>query len=79
MVTFSIMTLKKRGQGSKNHTPKLMINGKQLLAIATHVNTQHSEGKSLTNKRLKNWLKRKHTVKVNKRTMGHYMHKLGLL
>jgi transposase/ribosomal protein L30E len=68
----------KRGRGSKNHTPKLMISGRQLLSIATYVDSQHSVGKSVTNKKLRVWLKKKHGVKVSKRTMGRYIQKLGL-
>jgi hypothetical protein len=68
----------KRGLGSKNQTTNLTR--KQLLAITTYVNTQHSEGKSLTNKKIKNWLKREHQhVKVSNEDHGSLCAQVGFV
>jgi hypothetical protein len=47
---------KKKDQDPKRVTPKLMIPATQLLVITMHVDSQHSEGKALTNKKPPNWL-----------------------
>ena len=68
----------KRGRGSKDHVPRLMISGCQLKSIATHVDSQHAAGKCVTNRKLRVWLRKTHKVRVSKRTMGRYIQKLGL-
>jgi hypothetical protein len=63
----------------KSNTKTLDHAGKQLLAITMHVNTQHSEGKSLTNKKLQNWLKQEHHVKVKKEDHGSLCAQVGFV
>jgi hypothetical protein len=69
-----------RGGAAENydHTKQEKISSEVLLELTKYIDQQHAEGRSVTNRKLRNWLRDEHGTDVSRRTLQRKLKALGL-
>lgn len=69
-----------RGGAAENydHTKQEKVSSAILLELAKYIDQQHAEGRCVTNRKLRNWLRDEHGVDVSRRTVQRKLKELGL-
>jgi transposase len=69
-----------RGGAADNYdsTKQEKLSGEVLLEMAKYIDQQHAEGRSVTNRKLRNWLRDEHGIDVSRRTVQRKLKALGL-
>jgi transposase len=71
---------KKRGRFGYERGMKLTatLSSEQVHALIMHVDNTHAKGGTVTNRRLRNWIKHEYKIELAHSTMSNYIKKLGL-
>jgi transposase len=69
-----------RGGAAENYdfSKQEKISNEVLLEFTKYIDEQHAEGRSVTNRKLRNWLRDEHGIDVSRRTVQRKLQALGL-
>ena len=64
--------------GKYSHEKQQKVPGYVLVSMASYIDNVHAKGTSLTNRKLRNWLRDTHGIEVSRRTVQRKLCALGL-
>ena len=69
---------KPRGQASSKYKKQILLNRLQLCDLVNEVDKQHAAGRTVTNHKMRNYVRYTHQMIISRSTMGRYFKSLGL-